>query len=221
MDYNKAIELMNAGDDQAAADYFMALGDYKNSQEYLTEMCTNNPALKFYIADVGDVVTLGTYDHGDGIRGIVWYVLAKEDNRVLLMSKYIMDAMESSDIYAWIEKFNNEAFSIDEKKYSKAVLLDIYDADRYINALDEDVNMMVKTSPTARAKVNGIENIYCYYSREYRGYYWWLSGSSNGRENLVVRAENTDVPSPSGIVESASEETICGVRPFAWVELTK
>lgn len=218
MDYNKAIDLMNAGNDKAAADLFVELDDYKDSKKHLDAMCQNNPTLKFYIANVGDTVTIGTYDHGDGIREIEWYVLSKQGNKVLLISKYILDASESSEMDKWINDFNKSAFSSAEKEYSNAVLLNIYDANRYTSELSEDVKSIVQTSPTARAKANGIESHYNWASGKSTGYSWWLSGTSNGRDNLIVYANRTYVPSPNGIVDSA-DGCICGLRPCAWVEL--
>ena len=138
---------------------------------------------------------------------------------MLLISKYILDASESSGMDSWITDFNKSAFSSAEKEYSNAVLLNIYDANRYTSELSEEVKSIVQTSPTARAKANGIESHYNYVSGKSTGYSWWLSGSSNGRDDLIVYANRTYVPSPNGIVDSASDGSVCGLRPCVWIEL--
>ena len=61
----------------------------------------NSPAGRLEAAAVGDTVTLGSYeqdgDVSDGAEPIEWVVLAKEDGRALLLSKYALDCRPYND----------------------------------------------------------------------------------------------------------------------------
>ena len=63
----------------------------------------NSPAGRLEAAAVGDTVTLGSYeqdgDVSDGAEAIEWVVLAKEDGRALLLSKYALDCRPYSDAF--------------------------------------------------------------------------------------------------------------------------
>ena len=82
-------------------------------------------------ANVGDIVTFGHYeqdnDTSNGKEEIEWIVLAKEDGKALVTSKYALDCQpyneeytsvtwEESDIRAWLnDEFYNTAFSESER----------------------------------------------------------------------------------------------------------
>lgn len=63
----------------------------------------NSPAGRLAAAAVGDTVTLGSYeqdgDASNGAEPIEWVVLAKEDGRALLLSKYALDSRSYNDDY--------------------------------------------------------------------------------------------------------------------------
>jgi uncharacterized protein YuzB (UPF0349 family) len=129
--YERAIALMNDGDYVAAVELFKELGNnYKQTSSYMAQMHEKDPLLRFRLSAKGDVITLGKYDHGDAVQAIEWYVLQKTEDRVLLVSKYILDALpfhgveedvqwEDSDLYKWMKNtFYSEAFSEGEKQYT-------------------------------------------------------------------------------------------------------
>ena len=82
-------------------------------------------------ADVGDYVFYGSYEQdnntANGNEDIEWLVLAKEDNRILVISKYALDCKqyninteavtwETCSLRAWLnEDFYNEAFNAEQK----------------------------------------------------------------------------------------------------------
>ena len=86
--------------------------------------------LKLKSAEVGDTFTMGTYEQdgnvSDGVEDIEWIVLAKEDKRVLVLSKYALDCVpynslfessswETCTLRTWLnEEFYNEAFNKSE-----------------------------------------------------------------------------------------------------------
>ena len=81
------------------------------------------------MANVGDYIKFGNYSqtaNGD-IQPIEWQVLAKEENKMLLISKYGLEARRfdgssndwiNSEIRRWANNiFYNKAFNKNEKKY--------------------------------------------------------------------------------------------------------
>ena len=191
---------------------------YSYNQETITILDGKETTKNDKIEIKHDIDTYKLYV-SNGKETVEWYVLSKKGNKVLLISKYILDASKSSEMNKWINDFNQSAFSSAEKECGNAVLLNIYDAYRYTSELSEGVKSIVQTSPTVQAKANGIKNHYNYLSGKSTGYSWWLSGSSNGRDDLIVYANSTYVPSPNGIVNSASDGDVCGLRPCVWIEL--
>ena len=82
-------------------------------------------------AKVGDYVTFGSYEQdniiSDGTEPILWRVLAKEDEKLLLISEYALDCKKYNEMYEevtwetctlrkWLNNdFYNMAFSVSEK----------------------------------------------------------------------------------------------------------
>ncbi len=86
---------------------------------------------------VGDIVTIGHYEQdnqtSNGKESIEWIVLAKEENKCLLLSKYALDVLKynrgvqwiNTDIRKWLNnEFLNEAFTEDEIKKIYDTVLD-------------------------------------------------------------------------------------------------
>ena len=89
--YNAAVELMDSGKYEEAITAFEAMDGYKDSQAK-TVVCEIE-TLK--AAKIGDSIYFGTYEqdneNSNGKESIEWQVLAKENNRVLVISKYALD----------------------------------------------------------------------------------------------------------------------------------
>ena len=93
----------------------------------------NQLAIKFKNAKEGDIIALGVYDqdfdYTNGEEPIEWIVLSKEESRMLLLSKYVIESRKYNESYsfiewedcalrAWLNKyFYNKAFSKDEKLF--------------------------------------------------------------------------------------------------------
>ena len=104
-----------------------------------TENPTPNPSSnlasiqKIGKASIGDYVTFGTYEQDNnmqnGAEAIEWQVLDKKDGKVLLLSKYALDAKlyheeyvditwETCTLRSWLnEDFYKTAFTSEEQKY--------------------------------------------------------------------------------------------------------
>ena len=123
---NKATQLIDSGDYKAA--YMLLDGlSYKDSAERLQS--AKQALIKN--AKVGDIVYFGTYeqdnDTSNGKENIKWLVLAKEKNRVLVISDKALDCQEYNSsrtsvtwetctLRKWLNNdFINAAFSAEER----------------------------------------------------------------------------------------------------------
>ena len=126
--YEDAVNLMNDGKYDEAITAFEALGDYKDSADKIDD-CKLGTLRN---AEVGSIVEFGTYeqdnDSSNGQETIEWLVLAKEDNRILVISDKALDCQQfdtSSETVTWEtctlrtwlnDDFYNKAFDEDEQK---------------------------------------------------------------------------------------------------------
>ena len=129
--YNTAISLFNAGNYKEAIRVFETLRGYKDSEKKLAEIKTLYYKELFSKASVGSYVHFGAYeqnnDTSDGKEDIEWLVLAKNGNKMLLISRYELDCQsynssrtdvtwETCSLRTWLNgTFINNAFSSDEQ----------------------------------------------------------------------------------------------------------
>ncbi|MBP3870416.1 MAG: hypothetical protein J6E46_05535, partial [Faecalicoccus sp.] len=125
--YNEAVELMNNGNYEEAVAAFKDMNGYKDSDDKIKE-CIKEANSK---VEVGSTYFFGNYEQdGNEDKGkepIAWQVLAKEDNKILIVSKYGLDCKkyndertdvtwETSTLRNWLDStFIDTAFSEDEK----------------------------------------------------------------------------------------------------------
>ena len=126
--YNTAVKLMESGKYEEAISTFKASDGYKDSAEQI-EKCRQ---LILANSEVGDYVYFGSYeqdnDTANGAEEIEWLVLDKQDNKILVISRYGLDTKpynkerkditwEKCTLRSWLNSdFYNAAFSADEKK---------------------------------------------------------------------------------------------------------
>ena len=128
--YDRAIKHIDSGDYKAA--YMLLDGlSYKDSAEKLQSIKPQYYKFLLKNSKVGDIVYFGTYeqdnDTSNGKENIEWLVLAKENNRVLVISDKALDCQKYNSSYTdvtwenctlrkWLNNdFINAAFSDDEK----------------------------------------------------------------------------------------------------------
>ena len=144
--YNNAVALMNEGKYDEAIAAFDSLNGYKDSKEKEAEAITSYRALgvykdsteeviKFFIlrnSQVGDYIWFGSYeqdnDTANGKEDIEWLVLDKQGNKILLLSRYGLDAQpydterkgitwKNCTLRTWLnETFINNAFTSAEQQ---------------------------------------------------------------------------------------------------------
>lgn len=89
--YSQAEAFLEAGEYRKALDAFRALDGYKDSVDRAFAV----KALLLSGADVGSIIVFGTYekdnDKTNGGEDIEWRVLAKENGRLLVISRFVID----------------------------------------------------------------------------------------------------------------------------------
>ena len=130
-EYDRAIKCIDSGDYESA--YRLLSGmTYKDSKNKLQTIKPKYQQIMLAKADVGDVVCFGAYqqdnDISNGKEDIEWLVLAKEDDKILVISDKALDCRayntmpathvrwENCSLRRWInDTFFNVAFSIEEQ----------------------------------------------------------------------------------------------------------
>lgn len=129
--YNAALASIEKGDYISAYESLVALGSYKDSTQKANGIYELYKKAKLKAAVVGDVVRFGSYeqdnDLSDGKEEIEWLVLAKENDKVLVISKYALDCQpynttntsvtwETCSLREWLNgTFLDAAFTSEEQ----------------------------------------------------------------------------------------------------------
>ncbi len=147
--YKDAVALMDEGNVVEAYEAFIALGDYKDSNEKAASIYNQYKIEMIKQAKVGDYVVFGEYeqdnDTSNGKEDVEWLVLDVQEDRALLISKYLLDSKpyntteahvtwETCTLRKWLnDEFINTAFSNMEKAQIPTVTLS---DDDYNNSMD-------------------------------------------------------------------------------------
>ena len=137
--YNKALAAAKNGDTVTAYEIFTDLKGYKDSSEQADALFENYKQSKLKAAAVGDTLFFGAYEQdgktANGKEDILWTVLDKTDDAVLLLSVKALDSRpyhnkneavtwETSSLRQWLNNdFLNAAFSPEQQK--KMLLSDV------------------------------------------------------------------------------------------------
>ena len=137
--YDRAIKYIDSGDYKAA--YMLLDGlSYKDSAEKLLSIKPQHYKFLLKNSKVGDIVFLGSYeqdnDTTNGKEDIEWLVLAKEKNRVLVISDKALDCQPYNSSYTeevtwekcslrkWLNNdFINAAFTAEERAKIPTVMV--------------------------------------------------------------------------------------------------
>ena len=99
--YDAAVALMNAEKYSEASNAFLALQGHKDSNEKAIEAFSKYKMPELRTATIGQYITFGTYEQDNnprnGTEDIEWLVLAKENNRLLVISRYALDSKRYSE----------------------------------------------------------------------------------------------------------------------------
>ncbi len=123
--YNQALSLRADGQYDQAVALFLQLGNYSDAAEQAAAAAARDAMFS-----VGNYVTFGTYPQtksGNDETPIEWLVLDRQGNKVLLLSRYGLDAKpyntsytnitwEKCTLRTWLNKdFMNRAFTAEEQ----------------------------------------------------------------------------------------------------------
>ena len=130
--YSTAVELYNAGKYDEAITAFKALNGFKDSSEKVSKCLFLKQNAGLTKLTTGLTLKYGFYEQdnntSNGKEEIEWKVLAVEDNKALVISKYALDCKpynstfaattwEKSTLRTWLnETFYNTAFGADQQK---------------------------------------------------------------------------------------------------------
>lgn len=121
--YSSAMKAIENKDYISAYDTLRALGGYSDSKQKLAEIEVPVAKARIALTDENEVITFGTYeqdnDLSNGAEDLEWVIIKKEEGKVLLSTKYAIDAKpfntndgpymwESCSIRKWL---NNEFYS--------------------------------------------------------------------------------------------------------------
>lgn len=200
-EYKEAVALYEQGDKKGALLKFEKLGDLKNSEYYCNVIYSENPLYRFDHSSVGDEIKFGKYNFED----ITWNVIETNENKVVLLSKYIIDAGSFPE-ESWMTTFSEKAFTDTEKTIvEKACLLD---DDMFTNLVKG--KSYAKTEPTAKLLENEK-----YKKDEEDGYLWWIN------EEYLYSGDEHQCAIQSGAYYSGGEDDydINGIRPTITIKL--
>ena len=190
---------------------------------------------------VGDTVLFGRYpqDEDGGVKPIEWIVMKKEENKVLLLSKYVLDTSqynnkfeevtwETSDIRRWLNSdFYTTAFNDIEQRKIADILVRTENNPKYGTTGENDTEDKVFLLSIEEAEsffINDKERIALatkYAEKagvvmdDERYAWWWLRSPGSGSSNAAV------VNNFGWVYRYGSH--VCynydGVRPALWLNL--
>ena len=205
--------------------------DGANSAVFTVEVISN----PFAGAEVGDVVKMGNYFYtAEGeFQPIEWQVLDKKDNRLLVVSKYVLDghhidayadgysySWADSDMCRWLNGyFYNTAFNNAEKSFIYSTLLeDVDSAGGTYNVFllsgdwkgNGEINQYFTSDDERRCEVTPYASLKCHSWYGY-AYYWLRTAYSS---DIVLSVGND-----GDIYDDYVYGTRPGVRPALWINL--
>ena len=221
----------------------------KQRYNYLVEQYGRELADKLIEINVGDTLTFGEYeqdnDTSNGKEDIEWLVLAKEGNRLLLISDKALDCQqyneswedvtwETCSLRKWMNNtFLNEAFSTEEQKMIQSTNVSAdenpeYDTDPGKATTDQvfllsinEVNKYFASDeermcvPTAYAIANGAYTSDSYTKGGAATCWWWLRSPGRSQSRAAGVGRGGGV---LGIGGNVSNDYGC-VRPAIWIDL--
>lgn len=240
-EYDKAMELLNRGEYIDAYTAFSALNGYKDSRKRKKEILTIDPTVAYYFAEVGDTITFGRYEQdnnrNNGAEDIKWTVLAKEENRLLLISQYDIESLpynssggkttwETCSLRKWLNTtFLTTAFTSKEQDIIPTVEVRTEKTpgfranpgndtrDRVFLLSGQEAEKYLSEAGTSPTKY--VVSKHSEIPEDYDGNYgWWIRSPGNDGNTAVFVG-------PNGLIEKDNEfwaTSTCGVRPALWID---
>ena len=192
----------------------------------VTGNADKNPAPKR--AAVGDIITLGTFEQDDnranGPEPIQWRVLAREGDRILVVSVYGLDRQlydadewnydlwETCDLKAWLEDdFMQTAFTAEDR----AAILEItcLSIEEATTLFADDEDRICQATPYAKSQGvwNGDD-----WGHTGKGCFWWMRSPGDDGVNDATYVTPYGELYTDG---SGSWDPRVAVRPALWLSI--
>ena len=207
-----------------------------------TKFCTNcgkteqeaeearRKANPFTNAKVGEFVKFGSYPQNANadIASIEWQVLVKENNKMLVISRYGLEARrfngssnnwKNSEIRKWFNdgfgSFYNKAFSEQEKKYiNSSCLSDVGTSDKVFLLSKEEAEKYFANDNERKCKSTGYGRAHGAYVADYGYGIWWLRSPDPYNSLLVY---DVVIGGALNVRHVGYDNTL--VRPALWINL--
>jgi len=246
--YNDAIALMDS-DIVKAYEALIALDGYKDSANKASSIYDKYKVEKLKAAKVGDYVFFGAYEQDNntvnGKEYVEWLVLAKEGNKVLVISKYALDCQQYNTSYTgitwetcllrkWLNgTFINDAFSAEEQAMIPTVTVSADENPDYCtdpgNATQDKVFLVSiteankyfkseearKCAPTDYAIARGVYTSDRYKTGSRATCWWWLRSVGSSQDRAALVPDVGDVNVFGYYVDYVNY----AVRPALWITL--
>ncbi len=242
--YQQALGALNRDDIIGAYEGFAALGNYRDSATRRESIKPEYHSLSLKAAQAGANVFFGSYeqdnDLSNGKEDIEWLVLAKEDSRILVISKYALDChqyhaqraettWETCTLRTWLNgRFLNDAFTKEDQ--TRIPTVPVYARRNQSSGLDAGKNTEDKVflldiaeaekyftsnearicNPTAYAIEKG-----CYIHGNAGTCRWWLRSPGFGASYAAVTLADGSVLKKGESVAGS----IYAVRPAMWIDI--
>ena len=239
---NKAIALIDFGDYKAA--YILLDGiNYKNSKELQEGIKPKYQKVLLSEAEIGSYVVFGAYEQdnitSNGKEDIEWIVLAREGDRVLMVSRYALDCQQydtsftsvtwdTCSLRKWLNgTFLNAAFSENEKAMIPSVTVSAENNPSYSTSPGfSTTDQVFLLSITEANKYFGSDSArqcqgtaYCYAQGAYKvsnGNCWWWMRSPGCFSYFAANvAHDGSVYSRGNTVNYGGN----AVRPALWISI--
>lgn len=248
--YERAVAFIDSGDYEAA---YMLLNDLDYKDSASKQKLIEKSDAWIRKCPVGSTLIFGSYEQdnntSNGKEDIEWLVLARERDRVLVISKYALDSQqynmnrtdvtwETCSLRKWLnETFINNAFSSDEQAMIRntTVTADknpFYNTNPGNNTIDKvfllsitEANMYLSSKsakecqPTEFAKTQGAS------ANKYSGNcIWWLRSPGDRSDSAAYVCYDSVVEYGYSVYENYvvyGKSGICvdAVRPALWIDL--
>ena len=249
--YLYAVALMESGKYVEAYKEFKQVLSYKDSKELAESIEHEYEKSEINAKNIGDVINFGKYDFFleiKGIDSIKWIILAKENNKALLISEYILDCIpfgshtddydetnwESCTLRKWLNTdFYNEAFSEGEKNAIEETTLSTiaydYDSGEQVTDLETKDKVFILSADEAekyfestydrRSKASELAQSKDIVMNEYSIGCWWLRSPQRSKSFFPEFVDSKGEIPFYGLSIGASVLANYGVRPAIWVDL--
>lgn len=206
--------------------------------------CSDNKTKSVDIeeATVGDIIVLGSTEQDNnaenGNEDIEWLVLAKEDNRLLVVSKKVLASMamqsdrpvpwESCPVRTWLnDTFLKESFSEEEQEMIQEVTVTTEDnetfgtdggndtTDKLFLLSYEEATKYFDSDEARMCEATDAAIVKGLYLLDPKGMSRWWLRNQGFSENRFMRVSGGGVISETG--DRSDYDTRVGVRPAMWI----